>query len=106
MIDDAFLLAPGGPVSQGKEAIRAAIADLEALPGFSISWTPSAAQVGSTGGLGFTIGSYEMRLDGPDGGPIKIDGKYMTVWDMQSDGSWKVAADMFNDNGPPVPAAG
>lgn len=35
-------------------------------------------------------------------GPIRIDGKYMTAWKQQPDGSWKVVADMFNDNGPPT----
>jgi ketosteroid isomerase-like protein len=39
-------------------------------------------------------------MDGPDG-PISIDGKYMTVWKKQSDGTWRVAADMFNANGSP-----
>jgi len=26
-------------------------------------------------------------------------GKFMTVWKKQSDGSWKIAVDMFNANG-------
>ncbi len=103
LVDNARLLPPDGPLAQGKEAIRTVIADLEAMPGFSVDWTPSAAEVGSAGYLGFTIGSYEMRMDGPEGGPIRIEGKYMTVWEKQSDGSWKVVADMFNADGPPTP---
>ena len=102
LADGAHLLPPGGPLAEGKEAIRGAIADLEAIPGFSIAWTPLSAEVGDAGGMGITIGSYDMRMNGPEGGPIRIDGKYMTAWKQQPDGSWKVVADMFNDNGPPT----
>ena len=41
-------------------------------------------------------------MEGPED-PISIDGKYMTVWKKQSDGTWRVTADMFNANGPPDP---
>lgn len=104
VVDQAYLLSPGSPLAQGKEAIHAAIAGMEAMSGFSISWAPSTAEVGSGGDLGFTTGSYDMRVDGPEGGPVRIAGKYMTVWKKQPDGSWKVTADMFNADGPPTPA--
>ena len=63
-----------------------------------------SAEVGDAGGMGITIGSYDMRVNGSEGGPIRIDGKYMTAWKQQPDGSWKMVADMFNfnDNGPPT----
>ena len=99
---DAYLLPPDAPRTQGKEAIHAVIAELEAMPGFDITWSPSTADVGSGGDLGYTLGSYEMTMEGPEG-PIRIDGKYLTVWRKQADGSWKVTADMFNADGPPVP---
>ena len=103
VVDDAYFLPPDAPLARGKEAIRAIIADLEAMPGFSIAWGPLAAEVGSAGDLGFTIGAYEMTVDGPDGTPIRIVGKYLTVWEKQSDGTWMVAADTFNADGPPSP---
>ena len=103
MIDDAYLLPPDAPLAEGKEAIRAVIAALEATPGFSVTWSPSAAEVGSGGDLGFTIGTYEMTMDDPEGNPTRIVGKYITVWKKQSDGTWKATADMFNADGPPTP---
>ena len=103
VLDDVYLLAPDAPLARGKEAFRATFAMLEATPGFSLSWSPSAADVGSAGDFGFTIGAYEMKMDGPEGMPIRIGGKYMTAWKKQSDGTWKVAADMFNADGPPSP---
>lgn len=101
--DETYLLPPDMPLARGKEAIRSIIAQLEAMPGFSITWSPSAAEVGGAGDLGFTIGAYEMRMDDPEGKPIRIDGKYLTVWRKQADDTWMVAADMFNADGPPSP---
>ena len=78
----------------------AVIAQLASMPGFEIAWTPEIAEVSSGADLGYTIGSYHMELDGPDGAPTAVDGKYLTVWQKQRDGSWKVVADTFNSNGP------
>ncbi len=103
VVDDSYLLPPGAPMSKGRESIREAIAGLEAMDGFSITWAPSAAQVGGDAQMGYTIGTYEMKM-APEGSPITINGKYLTVWEKQTDGSWMVSADMFNANGPPEPA--
>jgi len=106
VMDDANLLPPDAPMARGKEAIRGVIAMLEAMPGFSIAWSASAAEVGSAGDMGYTIGTYEIRMDDPEGTPVRIDGKYLTVWRKQSDGAWMVTADVFNADGPPSPVEG
>lgn len=98
--EDAYLLPPNAPVAQGREAIRSAIAALEAIPEFSVTWGPVAAEVGSGADLGYTLGTYEMTM-APEGSPITIVGKYLTVWKAQADGTWMVTADMFNADGPP-----
>ena len=48
-------------------------------------------------------GSAYVTVWPADSDPITIDGKYITVWKKQSDGTWRVTADMFNANGPPTP---
>ncbi len=103
LVDDAALLPPDAPLAQGKEAIRGVINMLEGLPGFNVTWTAVAADVGSGGDLGYTRGTYRMTMDGP-AGPVTINGKYLTVWKKQADGTWKVTADMFNANAPATPA--
>ena len=40
-----------------------------------------------------------MEFQDPEGNPVEIDGKFMTVWKKQPDGTWKIAVDMFNANG-------
>jgi ketosteroid isomerase-like protein len=99
---DADLLPPGAPLTQGREAIREAIANLEAIPGFSVAWSPSSVHLAAGADLGYTIGSYEMTM-APEGQAIHIVGKYVTIWRKQEDGSWMVVADMFNQDGPPTP---
>ena len=101
--DDARVLAPDIPMAEGWEASRAVFANLEALPGYSLEYSPAIADVGGAADLGYTIGTYHMKLPGSDGIIADIDGKYLTIWKRQPDGTWKVAVDMFNANGPPVP---
>ncbi len=102
--DDSRVLAPNIPMAEGWEASRAVFAKLEALPGYSLKWSPVMADVGGAADLGYTIGTYHMKLPGSDGSIVEIDGKYLSIWKRQPDGNWKIAADMFNTNGPPVPA--
>ncbi len=99
-LDDANVLAPDAPLARGKEESLAVFAALEALPGYSLTWKASMADVGVAADLGYTIGTYRMEFEDPVGNSVEVDGKFMTVWKKQSDGSWKIAVDMFNANGP------
>lgn len=101
--EDARVLAPDLPMAEGWEASRAVFARLEALPGYSLEYSPSLAEVGSAADLGYTLGTYRMTLPDGDGGLVEIRGKYLSLWRRQADGRWKIAVDVFNADGPPVP---
>ena len=49
-------------------------------------------------------GQIHVTAHDPEGNPVVIDGKFMTIWKKQADGAWKIAVDMFNTDG--VPPAG
>ena len=100
-VDDANVLAPDVPIALGKENSRAIFAALEAMPGYSLTWSPSKGD--ASGDLGYTIGTYRIETQDPEGNPIAIDGKYMTVWKKQPDGTWRVGVDMFNADGAAQP---
>ena len=102
--DDVRVLAPDIPIALGWEASRAVFAKLEALPGYSLTWSPTTADIGSAADLGYTIGTYHMQLPDGDDNTVEIDGKYLSLWKRQPDGSWKIAVDMFNSDGPSVSA--
>jgi uncharacterized protein (TIGR02246 family) len=101
--EDGSVLAPNAPIATGREAIRKLFAGFFALPGLSISWQPSKAEVAKSGELAYTTGTYQMSYNGAAGKQVTDKGKYVTVWKKQGDGSWKVLADIFNSDLPAAP---
>jgi ketosteroid isomerase-like protein len=94
---DARLMAPNAPTVEGQAQIE----------GFVKEFVQTGAQ------LGFTllavhespdfcacVGRYEMDIPGAP----KDEGKFVEVWRRQSDGSWRIADDIFNSN-LPAPAS-
>jgi len=70
--------------------------------GSSLSWQPVYAAVAASRDLGFTIGEYTSTGRGPTGAAVQRFGKYLTVWRLQSDGTWKFVV----DGGNPTPSRG
>jgi len=99
-LEDGVVLAPNEAIVTGKEAIRKKLGEYFAMPGFGIRWQPTKVEASRSGDLGYSMGTYEMALNDPKGNPTTDHGKYVTVWKKQDDGSWKVAADMFNSDLP------
>ncbi len=103
--DDGAFLPPHAPRVDGPDNIQEFWAIVLGQPGFSIMWEPTSAHVSEGGDLGYTLGPYEMTVDDPDGNPMSLVGKYLTVWRKQADGQWKVTADIFNEDAPPPTTA-
>jgi uncharacterized protein (TIGR02246 family) len=54
------------------------------------------------GDWGFARGTFTSTLTAKSGGKTeKVDGKYLTIFKKQADGSWKIARDCYNSNVPP-----
>ena len=62
----------------------------------SISWTPQFAEVAESGELGYTWGTWKLKL--PD--TVQY-GKYFTVWKKNQKGEWKVVLDGGNSSPEP-----
>lgn len=77
----------------GPEQIKEVMAPFFSAPGNLLEWEPTKADVAADGGMGYTVGTYRRTTAGPQG-PAVGTGSYLTVWKLQSDGSWKVAADL------------
>jgi ketosteroid isomerase-like protein len=95
---DAASYPPGMPELVGTDAIRKTFSGMFSAPGFALSWTPSKAEVAASGDIGWTAGTYDLTM-----GEAQDSGKYITLWRKQPEGTWKVAADIFNTNLPPQP---
>jgi len=62
--------------------------------GPTLTWEPTNAQVLVGGDVGVTIGSWIRRTKTADGKTSEARGQYMTAWQKQKDGAWKVAYDI------------
>jgi len=96
--DDAIVLPPNGTSAVTKEAIRNVWKDMFASPGLVITWQPTRVQVGKSGEMAWVRGTYELTMNDTSGKSIDDRGKYLEVWEKQSDGNWKCAADMWNSD--------
>lgn len=97
------ILQPGAPPISGPDAIRAAMAPAF-KPGSSLRWQPTRAEILIPGALGYTLGRFERRRPGEFGRTVLQHGTYFTLWRKQADGSWKIAADTGQPDGPFQPA--
>ena len=96
--DDAIVLPPNATSAATKETVRNLWKDLLAAPGLVISWRPSKVKLGHNGAMAWVSGAYELTMNDVGGKPINDRGKYLEVWEKQTDGNWKCAADMWNSD--------
>ena len=99
---DAILMMPNAPAWSGIEGIRAggkAFFDQVTISDVKFQTT----DVKVAGDLAIETGTIEMTVTPKKGGKAMTDkGKYLTVWQKQADGSWKVIRDINNSDLPPT----
>ena len=100
--DDAVLFPPGQPVVEGKAALRAFVAASQKIPGFKIHWVSEKVSFSPDGQLAYMRATNETTLTGPDGRPMTLHGRGVTVWRREPDGQWRCVVDIWNE--PPSPA--
>jgi ketosteroid isomerase-like protein len=96
--DDAIVFPPNATSAATKEAIRNGWKEMLGSPGFVITWQPTRVAVGKSGEMAWVSGTYELTMNDASGKPINDRGKYLEVWEKQTDGNWKCAADMWNSD--------
>jgi len=94
--DDAVVLAPGLPVVQGKAALRDYVEGSLKIPGFNITWTSTDATVSADGSQAYIFSRNVVTMNGPDGTPIEMVGRAVTIWRREADGEWRCAVDIWN----------
>ena len=94
---DARVILPGQPIVVGTAAIRQMIVDMQAIPGFQISWTPDSAIVAPSGDFGYTYGTNRITFPDSTGVPRTTEGRYITVWRREPNGPWRCTFDISNE---------
>lgn len=89
--NDAVALSNGQPPVIGRVAI--AKSATWSPKDYQLTWTPTDAQMGPSGDMGYTWGHFEGRSKDSNGNPVLTSGRYMTIWRKEPDGSWKVVLD-------------
>ena len=96
--DDAKFLHPNMEMVSGKQAIKEFFETGKAMGLRRLDF--ETIEVGYDGNPAYERGATNMTIE-PEGGQAMIaKGKYLVVMKRQSDGSWKVAIDIWNSDLP------
>ena len=94
---DAIVFSPNEPAWKGLDAIRKGLAG---MAGMIQDFDFKQEEFETSGDLAVESGTYTMSVKPPKGAAMKDEGKYVTVWKKQADGSWKIIRDILNTNLP------
>ena len=89
MADDGVILRDNSLPSKGIAALRERF-DGKSDSSFVLSWDPLFEKISESGELGYTYGIHTTFVK--ETGKI-TKGTYITVWQKQTDGSWKFVLD-------------
>ena len=96
--DNAMEMPPNMGLIRGKDAIKAFWnqMDKSGVKMTAVSFTVEDIQAGGT--IAYEIGTYDMTMSAGKSGEMKDNGKYITLWKEQTDGTWKVVAETWNSD--------
>jgi len=101
--DDGIQMPPDTPIRIGKNQIKDGMKPAFDQMNLDISIN-SIEDAKVYGDLGLTVCKYTLKMTPKAGGETidaMPDGKALTLYKRQSDGSWKIAYDCFNSSVPP-----
>ncbi len=95
--DDAYSLPSYSPMIIGKKAIADGMRMNENSGMKMKHFALKTKDFWISGDMMFEIGTYELSMTIPgQEDPMNDHGKYITIYQKQKDGSWKIKADMWN----------
>jgi uncharacterized protein (TIGR02246 family) len=98
--EDGIQMPPDAPQVYGKSNIRKVVTVV--FDNFDTSMSINNEEVVVAGDWGYMRGTYILDLTPKAGGdPMHVDGKFLTVYRRQPDGTWLIVRDCFNSNVPP-----
>lgn len=95
LAQDALQLPQGAHPIQGRDSIYQGMIQNDGE--YELRWEPKKAEVCQSGEMGYTWGIYTSTYYLNDEKMIS-HGKYLNIWNKQSDNSWKVLIDMGNSS--------
>ena len=93
LAENVSTLRANQPVISGKAGMQRVWKPLLENKSVSLRWQPISAEISKSNDLGYTVGSFTLKQTDEKGVVATGTGKYLTVWRLQKDGSWKVEFD-------------
>lgn len=93
------------PPTAGRQAITERYQKMFANPDFTLTWEPVKGEVFPAGNVGYTTGKYVAHFKNKEGKLMESRGHYVTIWQKQGDGSWKIVSDTGGADGPAIPTS-
>lgn len=91
---DVVLLPPNAKPVRGRDSVSQGFVEFD--KSFILDWEPQAAEVAASGDLGYSWGTSTGISRVTQERAFR--GKYLTVWKKDTDGNWKMIADMGNES--------
>jgi uncharacterized protein (TIGR02246 family) len=97
--DDVRMQPPNEPILKGKPTVREMLEGLFALPDFSVTHgDPDRIVVSQSGDLAYISYAYALTVPNEEGGSVTEEGKDISIFQKETDGTWKLAIDMWSPN--------
>jgi len=97
--DDAVVMMPNEEAWRGRDGLDKGFGGFLSQVSFKDGAT-TTVDVMVAGDLAVETGTFAWTLQPKSGPEIKDRGKYLTVWKLQTDGSWKIVRDINNTDLP------
>ena len=91
--EDGLLLARNGKFFKGPQQILERQKGVMVSAGKGVKATVTTVDLWLDGDTAYETGKYSYKFQ-EKGQPVTEEGRYVTVWKRQSDGSWKIVLDM------------
>jgi uncharacterized protein (TIGR02246 family) len=99
--EDGVVIVAFRPQITGRPAIQSWWADLQRVPGSSLTFSPTAVEVAKSGDVAYELGAYQTVVATPQG-RVTDNGSTFIAW-KKVKGEWKVAVNSFSSSEPLFP---
>jgi len=95
---DALLLGPDSPAERGGQAVEEGFREM--LDAGWKNFELGSVQIGSSGDLGYHVGTLAADVPTEGGSVQRVTGKFLDIYKPDAAGSWKIHVTMFNFDAP------
>ena len=100
--EDAVIYPSQGPAVRGKDEIRNIMERNRIKWGLALKTEPQEALVFESGDVGYTVGTYDFFGTDANGDSVDLPGKYLSIWQKDSDSKWKCVLEFHSASTEPI----